>query len=99
MTRSKFLIGISGVALTTVLGAGAASAQQNTNNISCPTADPANTCTVTQGPSSNENTSDVAVISGSGNNITIDQRSTVLSQSTARVAGNNNFVQHTQFGI
>jgi hypothetical protein len=100
MTRSKFLIGISAVALTTAVGAGTASAQQNTNNRSnCDaTGTNGNVCTVTQGPGTNENTSDVAVISGTGNNINIQQQNGQLNASTARVAGNNNAVFHSQSG-
>jgi hypothetical protein len=100
MNRSKFLIGISAVALTTAVGAGTASAQQNTNNRSnCDaTGTNGNVCTVNQGPGTNENTSDVAVISGTGNNINIQQQNGQLNASTARVSGNNNSVFHSQSG-
>jgi hypothetical protein len=101
MTRSKFLIGISAVALTTAIGAGTASAQQNTNNrTNCDAAGTnGNVCVVNQGPQTNENSSDAAVLSGTGNNINIDQSAGTLNASTARVSGNNNVVIHQQGGV
>jgi hypothetical protein len=99
MTRSKYLIGISAVALTTAIGAGTASAQQNTNNITCPQNGGVNTCAVNQGSQTNENSSDVAVLSGTNNFISIDQQNGTLNASTARVSGSNNVVIHQQRGV
>ncbi|HZG47508.1 MAG TPA: hypothetical protein VEZ41_14775 [Allosphingosinicella sp.] len=98
------MIGISAVALTTAFGAGAASAQTNTNNrTNCATPGAGNTtgndCTITQGASTNENSSDAAVISGTGNTIVVSQENGQLNASTVRITGNNNFVQHSQSGV
>ena len=97
MTRKYLLIGIS----TAALAAGVASAQSNTRFTSsnCGAAGTLpNTCTTTQGASSNENSSSITV-TGSGNNVTVDQQNGQLETSIVQITGNTNTVVHTQSGL
>jgi len=96
MTRNKFLIGISAVALSTAFGAGSAAAQtSNSSSVSGCGTGTGNTCTVNNNAAGNDRNQSSISVSGTGNAVTVDQVGDD-NRSFVTIAGNTNTVDHDQ---